>query len=325
MTSRRALALTPVLLLALARAAGAQSIDPAAATELFKQGREAMKAGDYAGACPKFAESLRLDAKVGTALNLSECEEHQGRLANARAHLVRAIDLGLAENDDRVPFAQQRLAVLDPRVPRLRVMLAASAPGGTVVKRDDVLLGPGSLLVALPVDPGAHAVVAVADGYEPRTFAVDLTEGQSAELEVGPGPRVPEPPPPQAPYLAVPPAIALGEAPAPTSAPAMRTWAWVTGGVGVAGLAAGSVFGLLAIAKNNDSNATCNASNVCDQPGKASRDSARTFGDVSTVAFAGGAAALATAVVLFVAAPSSKASAVRVVPQIGGATLTGEF
>jgi hypothetical protein len=316
MTSR-ALLPTLVLLLGLSSSARAQSADPAAAMELFRQGRDAMKAGDFATACPRFAESLRLDEKVGTALNLAECEEHQGQLASARAHAQRAIDLALAGHDDRLALAQERFAALDRRVPRLTVTLAPGAPPDALVRRDTVPLGPGSLGSALPVDPGAHVVVVSAPGFESKTFPVQLVEGQTSQLEVTPGAPLPqpapEPPPAPRPAPVPPPPEPVG----PTGS-GMRTWGWIAGGVGVAGAAAGSVLGLMAISKNNQSKQTCDAENVCDQGGKDERDTARALGDASTVAFVVGGAGIATSIVLLLTSPSQKrTTGVTVTPLVG--------
>src|SRR5262245_3713870 len=51
--------------LALVASAHAQASDPALAEALFQQARAEMSAGDYAGACPKFKESYRLDPATG--------------------------------------------------------------------------------------------------------------------------------------------------------------------------------------------------------------------------------------------------------------------
>ena len=62
MSIHRSVQLSAALAVAAwALAAGAQPKDPVAAETLFREAREAAKKGDYAAACPKLAESQRLD------------------------------------------------------------------------------------------------------------------------------------------------------------------------------------------------------------------------------------------------------------------------
>src|SRR5215831_11151206 len=61
----------------------ANEVDEAAARVLFGEGRRLAGTGDYAGACPKFEESFRLDPGIGTGFNLADCWEHLGRTASA--------------------------------------------------------------------------------------------------------------------------------------------------------------------------------------------------------------------------------------------------
>lgn len=145
-----------------------------------------MRAGDYARACAKFAESQRLDPAAGTLLNLAACERSRNELASSWQHYREALGQ-LAPGDDRIEEAARRVAELDARAPKLRVRLSADAPPGTTVTRDGVALSGASLGAESPVNPGRHAVVARANGHASRAFEVELGEGERRELVVRPG------------------------------------------------------------------------------------------------------------------------------------------
>jgi hypothetical protein len=104
------------------------------------------------------------------------------------------------------------------------------------------------------------------------------------------------------------------------------------GGVGIVGVALASVFALSAKSKYNDSLTNCSQTNVnsCGQTGVDQRNTARSDGNIATVAFAVGGVALATGIVLWLAAPSSHGSeqggvAIGVVPTLGGGMLQGRW
>jgi hypothetical protein len=292
--------------------ASAQSTDPVAATELFKQGREAMSKGDHATACRKFGDSARLDVKVGTLLNLAECEEKLGKIAAARRDVQRALDIARAQNDDRAELAKTRLAALDKRVPKLTVTLTSKVEAR--VRRDDVELGEGSLGSPLPVEPGEHVVVVSAPKHQDRTFNVKLAEGEQQTLAVDVGPE---------------------DAAAPSGAPAksenasngLRTTGWIVGGAGVASLGAGAIFALMAMSANSKSNETC-VDNLCDRAGKESRDDALAAGNVATAFFILGGVAVAAGGVMILTSPSERKTARLapvVSPHIAGLSLGGAF
>jgi hypothetical protein len=120
-------------LLLLPLTAAAQGGEVGAAEMPVQQARELMEVGNTAEACPKFAESLRLDPATGTLLGLAMCHERRGKLASTWGEYIEV--QGRAERDgdaDRRDFAEQRASELEPRLPTLAIEVqdeVAALPG----------------------------------------------------------------------------------------------------------------------------------------------------------------------------------------------------
>jgi len=112
-----------------------------------------------------------------------------------------------------------------------------------------------------------------------------------------------------------------------------KTLALVAGGVGVAGIAVGSVFGWMAHTSWQTAQSECPSAASCPQHAQAlsDRDSATTSATVSTIAFVTAAAAIGGGVVLWLTAPRAEpagtttAARIGVAPGVGGLQLTGAF
>lgn len=243
-------------------------------------------------------------------MNLGDCEASLGRLSAAQSHYVEARDLARTDGDALLPIAEQRLADVDKRLPRLTIKLAPGAQGQVTVLRDGVELGMVSLNVALPADPGKHRVTVRGSGLE-RLYEVDLVEGQTRELEVtfdggqplgeSSKPAVPLSPPP----------VSQPEPSSPM--PTRRVVAIALGGVGVAGLVVGSVFGARTASKNSEIRDACPATRCESDAAYASyqdlSDQAKTSRTISIASFVVAGAALGAGAFLFFAPSPGSASA----------------
>src|SRR5262249_6620454 len=139
--------------------------DKALAESLFQAGKELMKQGKVDEACPKFAESNRIDPSAGTLLNLGKCLEAQGKTASAWATYKEAIVVARAAGQTkRVVAAQQFVSDLEPKLSKLRID-APNPPAGLTIKCDGVAIGTAAIGVAVARDPGEHVVEAGAPGY----------------------------------------------------------------------------------------------------------------------------------------------------------------
>src|SRR5579883_992742 len=150
------------LALALSGTAGAVHAqnNKVAAEALFEEGRKLMKDGKPQDACPKFADSQRLDPSPSTLLNLANCYEKVGKTATAWATYKEAESQATAAHRaDFVGVAQKRAAALEGQLARVTIT-AASPVDGMEIKRDGVVVGRGEWGVAIPVDAGQHQVEA---------------------------------------------------------------------------------------------------------------------------------------------------------------------
>jgi hypothetical protein len=309
-----------LVVLAATDRAGAQSASEQAAAEaLFKQGRELMAAGKYAEACAKLAESERIDPAAGTALNLATCYERGGQLASAWVTYKDAARLAQrASQPERARLARQKVDELEPRLPTLTIVVGTGKDRSDLqVKRDGEGVGRAEWDTPIPVDPGGHTVEASAPGFQAWQTRVDVAgPGTKASVEVPALEPLPAPPPAStalpAPASTAAPVSSAAPPPAtppPPNGSGQRTIGVVVGGLGLGSAVLGAVFGAKARSDNNDAKTHCLIDSACDAAGISSTQDAQHAATYSTVLFAAGGVLLATGVVLYVTAPSSRSGA----------------
>jgi tetratricopeptide (TPR) repeat protein len=291
--------LVALAVLSCAGPAAAQGAEQADA--FYKRGRALYDEGKLAEASAALARSQALSPSLATAALLAACDEKRGLLARARAEYLDAARLASSLLDKREAAFKERADALALRLARLVIKVDPAGPpervtrGGLEVDAD--LLGTEIL-----VDPGTIEVVAAGpDGSEVRRSAV-APAGQRVEVVL--------------------PAFAVVKQSAGRRA--VRVLSYVTGGIGIAGVAVGTGFALGAIARNNDSKACVPTAPTCP-----ARDDALTAANVATVGFAVGLPALALGTVLFFASrPATAAPAkasLSIAPGPRGVWITGTF
>ena len=185
---------------------------------------------------------------------------------------------------------------------------------------------------ALALDPGSHRFTFEATEQPPLTETLILHEGEqnrreSVTLE---SPRpAPAPAPPTAPPAAAPGVSTDATMPprSEQSGHGRRVLGLVVGSAGLAGVAAGGIFGALTFSTWSKANSECPSHMGCPTSATNDRSSAVTFGTVSTVAFIAGGALLAGGLTLYVTAPKDRAPSVALGADTtpAGLTVIGKF
>src|SRR5688572_28087470 len=155
--------------------ASAAADDAATAQALFDEATALKAKEDWAGACPKFETSYKLDPALGTLLNLANCLAKLGKVASAWARWEEAYQWATKNNDDRVDYAKKERDELVPRLPKLKINVTSRA-AALSVERDSSKVTEAMYGVALPVDPGEHCVFVKRDEEVLKTEKVRVVE-----------------------------------------------------------------------------------------------------------------------------------------------------
>jgi hypothetical protein len=296
------------------------------AQTLFDDGRAKMNAGDYAAACPKLAESYRLDPAPGTLLNLGMCHEAEGRLATAYAELGEALSRAIRDGrSDRQKTAREHLAAITLKLSKLQLRVDPAAPKDLKIEVDGIVLARAAWDVAVPMDPGEHVVVANATGRLPTQTRVTVeADGSTKELVIG---DLPIDPAAGKHTVVLPPVV---EPPKPPPAPAettpspLRIAGFVALGVGGASLITGAIFGGLAAGQWSSAESQCPGRVCTTDEGMATGRRAGTLADVATITLIVGGVLAAGGLALVLVAPKAK-SAAWISPSLGGVVVGGTF
>ncbi len=288
------------------------------AEALFQQGRALLDAGRVSEACPKLAESHRLEPATGALIALAVCHETEGKLASAWAEFMEARGRARREGQsEREQLALERAVALENRLSVLTIQV----PDGTVqlpgieILLDGVALRRSAWNTAVTIDGGQHRLEVGAPGHRPfqTTFEV-RRENDRARVSVPPLEALPENDRSKgAPATATPRSSGLS------------TLSWVgigTAGAGVAAFGVGGYFLATALGQRSDSEAQCDG-DQCSQAGVDSRKDAVHNGNLATLFAIGGGVLVATGATLFFVGRSSSSEETPGVQAGAGLTSDG--
>ncbi len=300
---------------------GANPADRAAAESLFKVGEGLFGLGQLAEACEKLQGSVDAHFTLPAALLLAECQEQRGLIASAWATYREAAARMRKLDDPRAEATAARADELFTKVPRLTLLASSKIPNLEIV-RGETHFGEGVLGVALAVDPGTHRIEARAPGFLPWSTEVTLRASERKTLTIPALVPTSESTPARSPQ-----ATSRMDTHGP-----LWTAGFVTGGLGLATIAAGALTGGFAAAEvraAEDDPALCGPDRRCTASGLEAIERADRLAIASTVLLGvGGAALLGGFVMVLLDEPAATEAAWLspwVSPEGSGLTFTGSF
>jgi hypothetical protein len=252
---------------------------------LADAGADAYARGNFAQAHELFVKAYALVPAPTIALFEARSLVRMDRWVEARAAYERASSAAVGSDAPEafrhaVSDARTELVALDRRIPRYQVVDdgSASAAHGRVFV-DGQLLPRSSIGASVLADPGVHEL-RLGDAQDAsRRVRFELREGETKIVRID----------------------------ASSSPDPMRTWGFVSLGVGAAGLVVGVSAGLVALDAHRDAERSCpNEACLHGSSGAAALERFEDYRTVSTVGYALGAVGVATGTALVLGSDASK-------------------
>ncbi len=288
------------------------------AKKTFAAGLVKFNAGDFAGALADFQSVDALKPTPQAAYHIGLCNDNLAHYPEAIAaydRFLAAVPPKMASQGEEIKRRTDAIKALPGKV-----HIETTPPGATVLV--DGVAAQAVTPTDVEVPAGKHTFKLTADNRVGQERALDVTFASKQDLKVeleekaAPPPAVAVadvPPPPVTP----PPALPVEPPPANSLVPAL-----VTGGLAVAALGVGTVFGVMALSDKSDFKANPTSSKADDGENHAliadmAFGVAVTLGVTSAVLFLGsGKSATGTAAKLEPAKPKTKSFTITPTPYV---------
>ena len=277
------------------------------AQDSFKKGAAAQKKGQHEEALAAFEASYAAVASPNSHMMMARSLVELGRLEQAYVEYEKTLVEARAAADEDKKYEQtaaqveKELADVRAKIALLTVEVSGAGEGDRVMVRGKEL-EQSQWGKPIPVMPGTISVELVSASGKQTAEQVEAEAGGSPSVTLAP---------------------ASGAAPAPAASEAraeatldtsggtdLRTWAYVAGGVGVAGLLTFGVFGVMNNSKHSDLEERCE-NGVCPKDAEEDADTGRTYQTVANVGLVVGIVGLATGTVLYLMSGKEEKAAKR--------------
>lgn len=294
-----AAAIAVVLTTAQAAAQSPAPVPPSVATEArahFERGVTFYDEGDYPAALVEFKRAYSLDPIWQVLFNVGQSYFQVRDYADALASLRQFVD----EGRDQIP--PDRLALVHSEigdlVNRIGYLDVTSNLAGVAISIDQRAVGATPLADPALVSVGVRHVTALYPGRQPIEKEVSVSAGETVEVQVDFAD--PSPTSAQADDGATPQAADLATPPRSPN----RTPAIVSFGVGIAGAAAGTIFGSFALHEKSRLNGECSGK-ACSVGSQSDIDAVSRDATISTIGFGVAAVGAAVGLIVWFAAKSA--------------------
>lgn len=305
------------LLIVASASSSAFAEDVAGARAAFEKGAQAANEGRWSDALTQFELAATKRPHATTSYNIGFCERALGHPTRAKKFFTQALARDASTSGSELTvelrvatkkyLEEASVQVATPEITLVPaevtitvdgrpLEVAETTPGGEHMLAGVRPAGPGEKVTrgtfVLEIDAGSHEIVILAPDGRTKIAHEYFPPQSSKKVRI----ELPPPAPPPRP-------IELDQG------SSRRTWGFVIGGVGIAAVGLGSYFGLRAASTWSDAKDACPGQQSCPSPRGADLASdARTFANLSTIAFTAGTVALVGGTILVLTSPTPRSS-----------------